>query len=490
MPADPGFEPALRSLGEPALDWVAARLDEIAELAGGERQALLTGATASIIGAIGGRVSRLLMLELNAAGIADGPGQHADNWTEFIERSSKLAYWTALEEHYPTLLRRVAALVSGRAAAAVELGRRFAGDREQLGLLVGEPEPELVEVRIDESESHSGGRSVATLTLRQRRVVYQPRPLAVEAALRTFLDRLFGERPDPDRIRVPAVLAAGRYGWSEIPPRAPCRTPVELRGYYVRVGHWLALARLFGTPGRLTDDLLGCGPTPVLVDCATLFSPVSANSPLTPAGHPSPVSAASDAPAADRQPADLSARRARLAQQPAADDLAGPPFDEPPELELAGHWPQVLSGFEELTDRLRALDRAGRLADALAGFGDVEIRAVLRGAEVYAEVEQLLWHPTSLRDETAAIERACQLLADHGAAHPPAPDDLAVVAAEVADLLEGDTPYFRTEAGNGRLRGPRNTSWGEPGDLVAEALHRWRTADPIAERALLWPYSV
>ena len=53
-------------------------------------------------------------------------------WTEFVERAGRMDFWLALGERYPTLLSRLAVLVSGRANAAFELGRRFANSRGRL----------------------------------------------------------------------------------------------------------------------------------------------------------------------------------------------------------------------------------------------------------------------------------------------------------------------------------------------------------------------
>src|SRR5262249_30143657 len=57
--------------------------------------------------------------------------------------------------------------------------------------------------------------------------------------------------------------------------------------------------------------------------------------------------------------------------------------------------------------------------------------------------------------------------------------------AEVADLLEGDVPFFTTTPGHGVVSAPRGTLWGVPKNLVAAALRRWRTADFGVERHVI-----
>jgi lantibiotic modifying enzyme len=61
---------------------------------------------------------------------------------------------------------------------------------------------------------------------------------------------------------------------------------------------------------------------------------------------------------------------------------------------------------------------------------------------------------------------------------PGAPGDPRVIAAEVADLLTGDVPFFATTPARGRLSGPAGTEWLPEKDLAAEAIARWRSADP------------
>ena len=91
----------------------------------------------------------------------------------------------------------------------------------------------------------------------------------------------------------------------------------------------------------------------------------------------------------------------------------------------------------------------------------------------------------SLHDEAAAVARATELLTGQGRARPSAPSDPVVVAAEVAELLPGDIPFFATTTSDGQLTGPAGARWGEPHDLVDAALASWRSADLATERELI-----
>jgi len=512
------FGSALGCLSQPALTWLAGGLREV-DLSGAERQAVLANTEKCITDAVHRKVSRLLLLELNAARVTGqlSAEESAGRWSEFIERASRLDYWTSLEQHYPTLLDRLAAVISGRASAGLEFARRFAADRRRFGPLGWQAQPELIEVSFGAGDTHRGGRSVAVVTVAEGRLMYKPRPLGVDVVLAGFLERLWPGVPASDRIRVPAALNRGGYGWSEFIEHRYCQTPEELATYYRRIGHWLAMARLFGTTDLHAENLIACAATPIVVDCETLFTPLRV------------VKASGIADALDRaisvldgslltsgllpcrgvalgwRGADISAGGALPGQQPLVDvpQIAQAGTDRArlarvampglvaanlpsPEPDLRRHWSEVLTGFDELTGMLREFDAAGRLDDALAGFEDVDVRAVLRSTEIYVELGRMLWHPMSLHDEPAAVERASTLLARHGEANPAAPSDPEVIAGEVANLLLGDIPYYQTTPSIGRLRGPtKHLGWGESHNVLAETLDRWRTADLVAERELI-----
>lgn len=522
MHAEEGdFDSSFRCLIYPALTELDARLNKVALLGAAEREAILVGTAASLTEAIRRKVSRLLVLELNAARVsgsltAEDP---AGRWVEFLERSSHESYWDSLSMHYPTLTPRLEKVIGGRLAAAAELGRRFAADRGRLGVLGEEfakPEQELTRVRFGEGDSHRGGRSVALVGLQAGTIVYKPRSLGVDRALGTFLQKLFGAVAPTERIRVPTVLLCGTYGWSEFVSHRYCRSPEELQAYYTRLGHWLALARLFGTTDLHAENLIACGPVPVIIDCETLFTPTPAVKPLGLGDAVDQASALLSGTALSSgllpgrgtglgwRGVDISAAGALPGQQPsmqaprivgAGSDVARLAMGPVPELaalncpspnpDLGRYWPDLLEGFEELTGRLHDLDRSGVLAESLAGFADVDIRAVLRSTEVYAELGRMLWHPVSLHDEPAAVRRASDVLAKQSEIVPSAPSDPAVIAGEVADLLDGDIPFFSTTPTAGWLRGPRNTSWGDQHDVLADTLTRWRSADFVVEREVI-----
>lgn len=496
---------ALGPVLNPVLADAAAELAAVPGLGAGERDAVLAGLTAALTDTVLRLVSRTLVLELNAARVtgrlraADPPAR----WREFLTEAATPAYWESLAGYYPTLPTRLARVMGARRSAATEAARRFAADRDALTALLDRPAGRLTRFTIGAGDSHDGGRTVDMLDCDGGGLVYKPRPLDVDVVLAGFLAAFPGTG-----AAVPPVLTRDGYGWALRRRHRYCADDAELRAFYRGIGHLLAVMRLLGGSDLHGENLLAVGPTPTVVDCETLFTP---HPPLPPSRLGDATEAATalvtgsvlrigllpsrglglgwrgvDMSAVgglpDQQPVgavpiivDRGTDVARLGYRPMQ-----PPAAEnhpTPVPALRRFWTEILAGFQELTGRLREQDAAGTLAPLLEPFRDCRTRVVLRDTEAYAELARMLWHPVSLHDEPAAVRRATELLTSQGGNRPGAPDDPAVVAAEIADLLHWDVPVFRTTPGHGRLTGPGGTGWGPRSDQLGAALAHWRAAD-------------
>ncbi|MEV0622621.1 type 2 lanthipeptide synthetase LanM family protein [Nonomuraea sp. NPDC050404] len=503
---------------EPALLRLAARLGSVPGLAEAERDALHTAAETALRDTVSRLIERVLLLELHAARLTGRltAADPAARWAEWQTQTAAPAFWTSLGRHYPTLLPRLRRVIGNRCAAALTLAHRFVTDRTALGPLMGGGGTGLVEVRFAAGDSHRGGQTVVLLDCESGRVAYKPRPVTVDRALARFLERVLHDEPALTRIRVPEVVSRGTYGWAGYVEHRYCDSDEELRAFHRGLGHWLAVMFLLGGSDMHAENLIAAGPVPVVVDCETLFTP------QPPAMEPGFCDATDRAAALlggsvlstgllpDRGTAlgwrgiDPSGIGSLPGQQPPAElqvileagtDRARVgrarvelPMERnlpSPDPVLGAYWDQVVAGFTELTERLRGLDEAGELEPALDGFADAPVRVVPRSTESYAELGRMLWHPASLHDEPAARERAEAVLARQAVNVPGRPDDPAVIAAEVSDLLVADVPVYSTTPRRGLLTGPRGTMWGAADDLFAGTLRRWRAADIEVERQVI-----
>jgi type 2 lantibiotic biosynthesis protein LanM len=508
------FDGSLGCLLSPALDELATQLSSIPGLSAKERDVITNATRESLYTVLHTKLSRLLILELHAARETGRlSGETAEQrWQQFLELSAQQSFWDDLAIHYPSLWR-AGAIVRKRCAATLRFAQRWAADRHRLkGLCTCEP-GELNELSFGAGDSHRGGSTVAIAGGAGWRVVYKPRLLAIDNALRGFIAGLADDHSSALSVHVPRVIDCGDYGWSEFVTHRFAAGNDELLSFYRGIGHLLALMRLLRGSDLHAENIIAHGGSPVMVDCETLFTP---KMPPPPSGYGEAYDRAGELIARTVlaigllprrainlgwRGADVSAVGMLPGQQPmqqqqgilnAGSDKAyvGPvlveaamsqnlPSAEPA---LAKYWPEVLRGFDELTATLQRMDAAGGLWPRLRVFEACHVRVVLRATEVYAEIGRMLWHPVSLHEPGPARQQAFGLLQKMAENVSMSPSDPAIINAEIDDLLEGDIPYFSTVVRDGRLHGPGDTTWLSPCHLLEAALADWRSADFAFER--------
>jgi type 2 lantibiotic biosynthesis protein LanM len=512
------FDRSLGCLVSPALDKLATQLSLVGGLSAPERDVITNATRESLYTVLHTKVSRLLILELNAARVTGRlSGENSEQrWQEFIELSSQRSFWDDLVNYYPTLLSRVNAIVQNRCTATLRFAQRWTADRHRLEGLCAAGRGELNELSFGAGDSHCGGATVAIARGEGWRVVYKPRSLAIDSALRSFVAELASDHSSTLSVRIPEAMDCGDYGWIEFVTHRFAAGNEELLSFYRGIGHLLALMRLLSGSDLHAENVIAHGGSPVVVDCETLFTP---KIPQSPSGYGEALDRARELIARTVLSAGLlpgrgmglgwrgvdpSAVGMLPGQQPMQrqQGIIGAGTDEAhiglvlveapvsqnhpsPRPALAEYWPEVLRGFDELTATLRRLDAGGSLRPRLRVFEDCRIRVVLRATEVYAEIGRMLWHPASLHDPGPARQRAFGLLQKMAENVSAAPGDPAVINAEIDELLEGDIPYFSAVVREGRLHGPGGTYWLPPCHLVEAALADWRNADFALEQKVI-----
>jgi len=511
------FDESLGCLVSPALDELATHLSFV-KLSARERYVIIDATRESLYTVLHSKVSRLLVLELNAARVTGRlSGENSEQrWQHFIELASHRSFWDDLATQYPSLLQRIGVIVQNRCMATLRFAKRWSADRHRLKSLCTCEPGELKELSFGAGDSHRGGSTVAIVRGEGWSVVYKPRSLAIDNALRSFVTEFADDHGSPVSIRIPKAMDCGDYGWVEFVSHRFAAGNEELLSFYRGIGHLLAFMRLLSGSDLHAENVIAQGGCPVVVDCETLFTP---KIPRSPSGYGEAFDRAGELIARTVlsigllpgrgmglgwRGVDPSAVGMLPGQQPmqrqlgildAGTDKAyiGSILIEAPVSQnhpstrpaLAEYWPEVLRGFDELTATLQRLDAAGGLRRRLQVFEDCHIRVVLRATEVYAEIARMLWHPVSLHDLEPARQRAFGLLEKMAANVSLAPSDPAVIHAEIDELLEGDVPYFFTVAREGRLHGPNGTSWLSACHLVESALADWRSADFALERKVI-----
>ena len=419
------------------------------------------------------KLNRVLLLELHAA---ERSGQltatdDTSRFAEFVELALRPNFVEHLDHRYPSLRQRFYRAIDQQCNAIELLLTRFVADRAALADLLGRPSGRLTAIALGQGDLHAGGQTVARLSLEGGEVLYKPRSLRIDIVLETFLATVFGDAPD--RIRVPAVIDRGDYGWSAFVNHRYCENDDELQTFYGGLGHWLAILRLLGGADIHMENLIAAGPVPTVIDVESLFVAIPTpkpsgcgqaydiaqslirNSVLRTGIVPFrtqglgfdgvDLSAAGALP--DQQPqiqvpviVDEGTTKARV--QITSTDVTSSQNHPAPRPDLSRHWGDISNAFLATTEHLRQLDAQDKIVPLLAAFEHCKVRTIRRATQTYVEIARMLWHPASLHNEEKAIERARDLFTRSAAVVPIAPSLPQEIASEIDDLRYGDVPIF------------------------------------------------
>lgn len=422
------------------------------------------------------KLNRVLLLELHAAKLGGQltAADEAAKFAQFLELAVRDDFKETLRRRYPVLEERLRRVLEQQGQAMIGLVQRMASDRSMLSAFMGKPIGSLLAISLGAGDVHDGGQAVAQLEFTGGKVMYKPRSLRIDAALETFLDDIF--EGHADHIKVPAVLDRGAYGWTSFAEHRHCTDENELTAFYRNIGHWLAVMRLLGGTDIHHENLIACGPVPYVVDVESLFVP---DLPVKSSGLGQAVDLAEEmirssvlrtglvpfrAPVLGLDGVDISAIGALPGEQPkiripeivrhgtteAHVDLVSVDLDQAKNHpcanpDISRFWTEIVAGFQALTARFMQWQREGVLAPKLDVFCGCRIRCIRRPTQIYVEVMRMLWHPASLHDEPAAIERARDLLSQNAAVVAVAPSEPAAIDAEIDDMRYGDIPVFAHE---------------------------------------------
>jgi type 2 lantibiotic biosynthesis protein LanM len=448
---------------------LAAAINGHPGLSDAERRHVAATADHALVENAARKLNRVLLLELHAARLGgELPADEQAGFAAFVQRATTPAFIAALQGRYSALLPRA---LGQQCDAITTLLARLTVDRESLAVFAGTALGELVALDLGEGDVHEGGQSVARLSFAGGTLMYKPRSLRVDAALDDFLEALMPG--DACRIRVPAVLDRGDYGWARHVAHIHCVDDIELGMFYQNIGRWLAVMRLLGGTDIHYENLIASSVVPYVVDVESLFV---TEVPTPPTGKGQAVDLAQAlirssvlrtglvpfrAPVLGLDGVDISAIGALQGEQPKIrvpeiidggttrarvglvsvdiDIGKNHPCTNP---DISRFWEDIVAGFRAMTDNLMHRYHEGTLLALMQPFVGCRIRRIRRPTQAYVEVMRMLWHPASLHDEPAAIERARDLLARNAEAQPIAPSDPVVIAGEIDDMRYGDVPVF------------------------------------------------
>lgn len=220
-------------------------------------------------------LNRMLVLELHvAARLGQLQGETpAEKEADFLARLRQPEHALDLLRQYPVAARHCVECADRWLAFASEVLAQLAADADLLRaeLSPGEDPGPLAEVKGGVSDPHRGERTVLLLRFGSGlRLVYKPKPLALDAAFRNLLIWL-NERGAEPAFRPLRVFDRGTYGWVEFLTPTGCASEAEIHRFYRRQGGYLALFYALAATDFHHENLLAIGEHPVPIDLETLF---------------------------------------------------------------------------------------------------------------------------------------------------------------------------------------------------------------------------
>lgn len=221
-------------------------------------------------------VSRTLVLELNVARLQNrlAGDSSGERYQDFIRLLQQPEFALQLLLEYPVLARSVMNSIDLWVAYSLEFLQHLCEDRplleenfapDGLGL--------LTELSGGQGDSHNFGRSVMIADFSSgAKVVYKPRPLAVDVHFQELLTWL-NEKGFRPQFRILTVLDCGQHGWLEFVPAESCTIRAQMKRFYQRQGGYLALLYALEAVDFHYENLISSGEHPVLVDLESLFHP-------------------------------------------------------------------------------------------------------------------------------------------------------------------------------------------------------------------------
>lgn len=422
------------AFAEPALSWSCRTL--LLELAIARHQQVLQGET---------------------------PEQRFEHFLEWIDSA---AGRRALDTRYPLLQADIARQATQAEQFLGRLLQHLVDDYPRLAPLLADAETpgRLCAFTAGLGDRHDHGGSVVRLRFEAGRMLYKPRPLAMDVAYARFLAEL-AERGIEPLQRAASTLDRGEYGYAQWIEHAPLIDAGAAAAYYRRYGGLVAIAYLLSCTDLHLENVIACGEYPVLIDLETVFQPwLSRRGPATgrhpPHAHSILFSGLLPFERNDPDAHDMSGlawgehrRTVRQATGEGTDQLRLSPMETmtQPSANLPfltdgtriaphEHADAMVSGFEDSYRGLLALKPCLCEEDGpLAPFARLETRALVRSTHIYARLLNAMSHPQYLRSEAERDAVLSRL--EVGSREWPFLTRTQAIEREA--LLCGDVPRFR-----------------------------------------------
>lgn len=388
---------------------------------------------------------------------------------------------SAIREEYPVLVRQVAERLRFWIERRLDLAQSFTDDAEDISVSFwAGMTPTTVDIDFGAGDTHREGRSVAIFTTDVGKVVYKPRRPNMERAFAGTIDWFNASSP-PYKLRVPEMVDRGEYAWFEFikSEQIPLGGADQCSW---RLGALNAVLFALQSTDFHHENIVYAGVMPVPVDLESLLHTERryANE-----DHSDLVNVASDALAescvgvgilpspivTSREgrvySSDISAVGYRSGQSAT---IAMPRFlnESSDEMHVVNGPAPLTSADDASMDREVLWGRRGEFRAGFAwayraiisdrsawvdagglidGYANARSRYIPRPTMVYGKLLSESYHPDFMRDGVDRDLCLGKLLAGYA----NRPEREALIRAEIADLRQGDIPFFEVDALTGEF---------------------------------------
>lgn len=436
-----------------------------------------------------------------------------ERYKSFIDELAKDEVRRDLYDEYVELVRVITTRLGYWVDNRVSFAEHALQDEEEIKKLLGASELEIRDVEFGAGDSHSKGKSVAIVTTSAGKVVYKPRPNALETQFDALVAWINGN-VDGLPVRAATTVGSEDHTWSEFIEHRPLAKGESAEHYVEKIGKLAGLLHVLHATDFHFENVIASGEDPVLVDLEALMHRQEepgkdgerlqnvaydflANSvkkvgilPDRIIMHQEEETVAVDVSAVGGKGGqdglvavptlvDVGTDTMRITDQrhQVGDQNNLPITEDGDTVDLLEHESSFIAGFDRVYRAVRDARERGDLS-WLENFREVKVRNILRPTFLYGRLLMKSYHPDFLRSRLDRTLVLSKLL--HG--HKNRDQRSRIIEAEMNDMLNGDIPIFFTDADDGTVTSSTGALIGvelpSPFDLVS---HR---VDELSDRDL------
>lgn len=197
-----------------------------------------------------------------------------EQYEDFCKQCGSKEFFYHIADNYPVLIRCIRDRMESQIQYYVQVMQWFQEDYDKIGKLFfeGEGPGRITGIVSGLSDLHHGGKEVLKICLENgKRLFLKPRSMENEEFFTRLLDWI-SERTGTSQYHY-TILSRCDHSWCEIVEYQSCESEQDIHQYYRRLGEQLFLAYLLGTSDIHAENLIACGPYPVIVDLEALARP-------------------------------------------------------------------------------------------------------------------------------------------------------------------------------------------------------------------------